>query len=146
LVTGLLFFTACRSPINMDGIFPAPVPMRRAGPPPVGEKFLPAHRRILEMTGWYDYAASNIDAVEYFDWQNFSHPRGPAIGLAAYARGLRIAQIAISNRSDAEICETIVHEAAHLSGIQQIGEMFDEEEAEAAGARFWQKWQSLNQR
>jgi hypothetical protein len=153
-VPGLIFLSACRPPINMDEVFPDPATVHQGTAPGgalgiapgPGEKFLPEHRRILEMTGWYTYASSNIDAIEYFDREGFSVPEGLAIGLARYARGIRVAQIALKNRSDAEVCATIVHEATHLSGIAQIGEMYGEEEARAAELRFWQEWQSLRQR
>jgi hypothetical protein len=142
----LVFLSACSPPISVEGIFPDSVPITRLPPPAAGEKFLPEHRRILELTGWYNYADSNIDQLEYFDWQAFSHPRGLAIGQAIYFQGRRIARIAIKDRSDAEVCEIIIHEAAHLSGVQQIGQMFGEEEAEATEAKFRQQRLSLNQR
>jgi hypothetical protein len=142
----LVLFSACSPPVNVDGIFPDPNPATRQNPPTIGEKFLPEHRRILEMTGWYEFAASNIDSIQYYDWEAFSHPKGPAIGLAEYTSGKRIASIALKNLNDVQACWVIVHEAMHLSGINQTGQMHGEQQAEAAAAQFWQKWLSLNQK
>jgi hypothetical protein len=134
---------ACRRPIGVDGIFPEPV-AKQSIVPLKGEKFIPEHRQILEMTGWYAYANSNIDVIQYYDWPAFKYRDGTAIGLAFCSRGLRVTQVAIKDRSDAQVCWTIIHEAAHLSGVQQFGGMFGEQEAEAAAAKFWHKWLSLN--
>ena len=142
---------ACRPPIGVDEVFPD-TPL--AGDPVVipnshvqgSEKFLPEHRHILEMTGWFAYADSNIDSIQYYQFEAFSTARGPAVGIAQYLNGKRTAFIALKNRSDAEVCETIVHEAGHLTGISQNGRMYGEEEAQAAAARFWQEWLACSKR
>ncbi len=152
-VLTLVCLSACRPPISIDGIFPDPVPIHAGTVPGItgvtsgnAEKLLPEHRRILEITGWYNYVSSNIDSIEYYPWNSFSHPNGPAIGMATQVNGIRTAYIALNNRSDSQVCETIVHEAAHLAGIAQRGQMFGEEEAQAVAARFWRKWLSVSQR
>jgi hypothetical protein len=79
-----------------------------------------------------------VDAIEYYDWEAFASPEGPAVGLATYAQGKRIARLAMKARRDQEVVATLVHEAAHLSGISQIGTMFSDEIATAVEARFRQ--------
>jgi hypothetical protein len=100
------------------------------------EKFLPAHRRILETTGWLEYADRNIDALYYFDQPYFDRPEGPAVGLASFEHGRRIADVAMQGRADIDVVETIIHEAGHCAGYAQVGQLFSEDIAEAIAARF----------
>jgi hypothetical protein len=100
------------------------------------EKFLPPYRRILECTGWLEYVDSNVDVVRYYDFPSFQSASGLAVGLARYENGRRIADIAIKDRPDVDVVTTIVHEAAHLSGISQLGTYLDQDAAHGVETRF----------
>src|SRR5438128_2381553 len=63
-----------------------------------GDKFLPPYRRILECTGWFEYVDKNVDVVRYYDAAEFQSQQGPAVGLARYDNGRRIADVAIKDR------------------------------------------------
>ena len=109
-------------------------------------KFLPVHCHLLEASGWFDYVDSHIDAVEYYDWPAFATDPGPAVGIALYDGTHRIAQIALKDRSTEDVVATLVHEAAHLSGISQIGTYYDENIAYAVEHEFEEQLRGLRQR
>ena len=100
------------------------------------EKFLPPYRRILECTGWLEYVDSNVDIVRYYNFPSFQSASGLAVGLARYENGRRIADVAIKDRPDVDVVTTIVHEAAHLSGISRLGTYLDQDAAHGVETRF----------
>lgn len=100
------------------------------------DKFLPPYKRILECTGWLEYVDLNVDVVRYYDMETFQSAQGPAIGLARYESGRRIADVAIKGQTDIDIVSVIVHEAAHLSGIRQLGTYLDQAAATTVQRRF----------
>jgi hypothetical protein len=102
------------------------------------EKLLPGHRRILTDSGWFEYVSSNADAVEYYNWDAFAWSTGPALGMATYDEGKRIIRVALKGRADLEVAATLVHEAAHLSGITQVGDLYGEAIATAVEQKFRQ--------
>jgi hypothetical protein len=101
-----------------------------------GSKLLPAHVAILEETSWLEYVSSNVDAVEYYDRYAFDSEQGPVVGLSLYEDGKRIARLALKNQSDDEVVAILVHEAAHLSGVSQVGRLYSEEMAAAIETKF----------
>lgn len=100
------------------------------------EKFLPAHRKILEETGWFEYVNNNIDVLEYYDYPSFDHPDGPAVGLSFVRNGRRVAQIAVKDMTAEEVAQVLAHEAGHLVGVLQIGTQHSEDVAQAVEAQF----------
>jgi hypothetical protein len=104
--------------------------------PPQRLPLIPEHRRILSVLGWLEFVEANVDLLRYYDWPGFASNQGPATGLANYSAGKRTADIATRDRSDRDVVATIVHEAAHLAGINSHGEMFDENYADSIEKRF----------
>lgn len=100
------------------------------------EKLLPAHRKLLEETGWLEYVEANIHEVRYYDRTAFNTITGLAVGLSEYLSGRRVADVALRDRPLHEQVATVVHEAGHLAGIEQSGQMFDEQHAQAVEKRF----------
>jgi hypothetical protein len=94
------------------------------------------YRRILECTGWLEYVDSNVDVIRYYDFPSFQSASGLAVGLARYENGRRIADVAIKDRPDVDVVTTIVHEAAHLSGISRLGTYLDQDAAHGVETRF----------
>lgn len=107
-----------------------------AGSYPSTEKILPPYRLVLERTGWLKYVDGNIDVIRFYDFPSFQSDQGPALGIAHYENGHRIADIAINGRSDVEVAATLVHEAAHLAGIGEFGTYLDQDVAVATETRF----------
>lgn len=103
----------------------------------------PAHRRILEATGFLAFVEANIDVLHYYHWPAFATAVGPAWGLASYEAGRRVADIAIEGRADRDVVATIVHEAAHLAGLRDVGQMYDQPFAEAAADQFLTAYNAL---
>lgn len=124
----------------MESVAVAPKP---EPPVSVAAKLLPAQRELLQELGWLDYVDGNIDIVRYYDYQSFESEDGPAVGLSMYWDGVRIADIATTGRSDLEVAATLVHEAAHLSGIYEIGDLLDEDAADAIETRFLRQLAAL---
>jgi hypothetical protein len=101
-----------------------------------GEKFLPAHRRILEEAGWLEFADRNIDVLKYFDAPYFHTPDGPASGVAFCWGRQRVTHIALNGYTDEQVAAVIVHEATHLAGLTQIGACHSQEMAYGVQAQF----------
>jgi hypothetical protein len=142
-VSSLLIFvvasamtTACdRLPPAMTGASPGSA-VGVVGSYPSTEKILPPYRAVLERTGWLNYVNANIDVIRFYNFPAFQSDQGPALGIAHYENGRRIADIAINGRSDVEVAATLVHEAAHLAGIGEFGTYLDQDVAVATEARF----------
>jgi hypothetical protein len=109
-------------------------------------KLWPAHRRILLATGWLSFVEAHIDVLRYYPWPAFATESGPAWGLAMYLTGQRVAHIALEGRSDRDVVATIVHEAAHLAGLHEIGRMHDQRYAEAITAQFLAAFDALQRK
>jgi hypothetical protein len=113
---------------------PAPPQLPRAT---AVQKIPQPYYELLQATGFLDYVDSNLDVLRLWDYEAFKHGKDGAIGMAQVINGLRYADIATRGRSDIQNAATLVHEAAHLSGIAQTGQMFlDEAIAEAVMNHF----------
>jgi hypothetical protein len=105
---------------------------------PAHQKLLPNHAALLEATGWLEFVDSNIDAVEYRNKSALESSTGQGPGLAWHENGRRIASVALKGRSDEEAVAALVHLAAHLSGVAQVGHLYDHDSALIVEARFRQ--------
>ena len=103
---------------------------------PAHQKFLPNHLALLEKTGWLRFVDFNVDAVEYENRSFFDSSTGPAPGTVREENGRRIASVALKGHSDEEAVAALVHLAAHLSGVAQVGKLYDHDSALAVEARF----------
>ncbi len=70
------------------------------------------HREVLEYAGWLSYVEDHVGRIDYYDDKSASS--GGKVGYAICQPGECYIEIATLNRSEAEICATLVHEAAHL--------------------------------
>ena len=102
---------------------------------PAAHKILPRHRHMLEEVGWLEFVSANVDAIGYYDAWAFQTPKG-AVGLAFYENNKRIAHIATAGHSDEDIVAWLVHEAGHLSGVAQVGELYGEDIARGVEKQF----------
>jgi hypothetical protein len=126
---------------------PQPKPRMRAPQQPISNLPLkPSHRQILEATGWLSFVEAHIDVLRYYPWPAFATESGPAWGLAMCTTGQRVAHVALEGRSDRDVVATIVHEAAHLAGLHEIGRMHDQRYAEAITAQFLATFDALQRK
>ncbi|MDA2925821.1 hypothetical protein MYX78_01080 [Acidobacteria bacterium AH-259-G07] len=82
-----------------------------------------ADERILELSGWLDYVANNIDVLKYQECSYFIVNDGPAAAFATVIDGKRWAEVATEGYGDLQIACNLVHEAAHLEIWTQTGEL-----------------------
>ncbi len=71
------------------------------------------HREVLEYAGWLSYVKDNVGRIDYYDDRSSSSEG--KLGYAICQPGECYIEIATLNRSEVEICATLVHEAAHLA-------------------------------
>jgi hypothetical protein len=100
------------------------------------KNLLPAHATLLKKTGALDFVGSHVDVVEYHNTSALNSLTGAAAGVYSYKNGGRIARVALKNRSGEEAVAVLVHLAAHLSGVAEVGRPYDHDTALAVEARF----------
>lgn len=71
------------------------------------------HREVLEYAGWLKYVTDHVGRIDYYDDRSASS--GGKVGYAICQPGECYIEVATLNRSEVEICATLVHEAAHLA-------------------------------
>lgn len=88
----------------------------RIPPKSVVNQIRQAHRDLITRAGqgWWDFVTSSIDGIQYIDNAQIWSGNEWALGYAMPNGNKCIAYIAAA-RSDSDVAETIVHEAAHCS-------------------------------
>ncbi|MGE0086792.1 MAG: hypothetical protein AB7S75_20500 [Desulfococcaceae bacterium] len=71
------------------------------------------HREVLEYAGWLTYVTDHVGRIDYYDDRSVSSEG--KLGYAICQPGECYIEVATLNRSEVEICATLVHEAAHLA-------------------------------
>ncbi len=76
----------------------------------------PKHHAILDEAGWLPYVLESVDELVYV---NKEHLEGTVVGRARRENGRRVAIVTTKGQDDLEVTATIVHEAAHLHGLDE---------------------------
>jgi hypothetical protein len=100
---------------------------------------------VLERLGWLEFCDGNVDELQYRDWDAIASDKGPLWGLSMDVDGRRLAYIATGHRSALSVASTIVHESAHLQGLREIGQAYDERYARMIEHRFLDSAQALHE-
>lgn len=105
-----------------------------------GKIILGPYRTVIEIAGprWVNYVRENVDIYRYYECPVLYMSDGqPVTGISTSESGLRVADIALGKRTAVESATTIIHEAAHLSGIKQNnGHYFNEKYAKRMAENF----------